>query len=292
LSIWVIQAYLCQDDDCIRINDPDESQSVTIEPQEQELYFEEGDGSQGIREMLTWNLYEDDEVILQPGESRSLRFQTEFEDMDEGHYCNYAWVEPEGSQTRTHLTARVTVGNPVSSTCIGEDIYLTTTATAGINPDENPLNPNDDVKITYTITVENATPNDLNIWWVRNKLPPGFTYTFGTTSGSITTTNPFSTVLYGRQRLNWFFVDPNAPFPAQTTKMLVFEATAPRAAGLYRNEVWIFYNEYADDDASYSWPAASVMLSDLYNVRINGKETSQVWVTDDELIAELSYLER
>ena len=147
----------------------------------------------------------------------------------------------------------------------------------------DPDDPNDDFKITYTIVLDNTGPTDLHLWWLRDKLPPGFTYNMWSTTGDITSKNPFPRWTFsGRQRLNWFFLFPTKEIPAGESRTLIFEALAPSVSGLYYNEVWAFFVEYTDDDAAYGWPSSLVVMADTYEVTINGEPSSQVWIVNGE----------
>jgi len=266
------------------INDPQQGNSLNLTPQEILLLFDEGQPSLGGREMLTWELDDELNVVINPGQLVNLTFRVEFESLSDGRYCNYAWAEPEGSQSRTGLTAEIAVGIPPASVCVGSEVNVTTTAVARLNPNELPLDPNDDVEVTYTVLIENNGPTDLNLWWLRNKLPPGFTYLFNSTSGSLTSANPdLESLSSGRQSTNWFFLPVRANIPAGTQSSVTFQAVAPRAAGLYRNEIWTFFDEYADEEAPYSWPSAAVYLADVFEVEIDGKPASKVWVVDGQV---------
>ncbi|MCH9038968.1 MAG: DUF11 domain-containing protein [Chloroflexi bacterium] len=254
-----------------------------LAPLEALLFFDEGDQGLGGREMLAWHILDDLELVINPGEQIVLTFKAKFQNMPDGYYCNYAWTEPEGSQTQTGMTAPLVIGSPATTECVGVGVTVETSAVAIENPNQLPLNPNDDIEITYTIVVSNNTPADVNLWWLRNKLPPGFTYVWNSATGSLTSSNPLPLTYAGRQRLNWFFTSPIIMIPSGTQKEISFKALSPRAAGLYRSEVWAFFSEFVghDDVAPYSWPDALVFLADRYDVKIDGKPTSQVWVVDN-----------
>ncbi|MCH8869432.1 MAG: DUF11 domain-containing protein [Chloroflexi bacterium] len=264
------------------INDPQQGNSLNLTPSELLLLFDDSQPLGQGREMLTWDLHDELEVILDPGQFVTLEFRVEFENLTDGRYCNYAWVEPEGSQSRTGLTAEIAVGIPPSPICLGSEVEVTTTAVAQLNPNELPLNPNDDVEVTYTITIDNRGATDINLWWLRNKLPPGFTYVWNSATGSITSENPALTY-FTRQSMNWFTLSPNSVVvPAGTQSSVTFKAHAPRASGLFRNEIWAFFYEYPDEEAPYSWPSEAVFLADVFDIEIGGVPTSQVWVVDGQ----------
>ena len=101
------------------------------------------------------------------------------------------------------------------------------------------------------------------MWWIRDKLPPDFKYKRDSTRGDFTSKNPFKITLFGRQRLNWFFLFPTVLLPSGGNRTLIFEAVSPKQAGNYYNEVWVFFVEFNDDDAAYSWPSSLVMMADI-----------------------------
>ena len=280
------------------IKDPDVVNTYTLDPAEEQLLFDETEPLMGVREMLTWNIFEEKkiEVWIGPGEHVSLTYKAKFADLPDGVYCNVAWTEPEAGdfETRTGMTAPLQVGDPANTDCLGSAITIVTKATAILNPNELPLNPNDDVEISYEIIIRNSGSTDVSMWALRNKLPPGFQYQYGTTSGDITFTDPelYSPGIgYTRTRLLWFWsvVGTEIPIQAGTEKTLMFKALAPRDAGLYRNEVWAFFTEFngyptVEEQRAYSWPSAPVFLADVFKIKLDGKPTAMVWIVDGKAI--------
>ena len=81
------------------------------------------------------------------------------------------------------MTATIAVGVPIGTDCIGSEIKLRKTAVAALNPNQDPSDPNDDVRVTYTSTIENTGLNSVDMWWLREKLPPDFSYVWSSTTG-------------------------------------------------------------------------------------------------------------
>lgn len=252
--------------------------SAFADPVETTLWYDEADTSGGGKILLEWDVLTLD-ILMQQNDTVTLSFDAEATDLVEGFYCNSAWTLPEGSQSRTHLTARIEVGSPSDSTCVGEEVTISGDVDVEPNPNDDPNDPNDDLLVTYTIVIQNDGPDDLDMWWLRDKLPPGFTYKWNTTTGDFTNKNPFAITLFGRQRLNWFFLFPAIEVDSGGgQRTLIFQAVAPTSVGIYYNEVWAFFVGFDDDDASYSWPSSLVMMADVYNITVDGEPTSQVWL--------------
>lgn len=280
----------------VPIKQPEVVNALDLDPAEIQLLFDEGQPSLGVpRAMLTWHILDEKKLDVQilPGEFVLLTFKAKIEGSGltpAGNYCNYAWTEPEGIVSgigsRSGSVAKLVVGMPLTTECTGALVHVTSTATAVLNPNELPLDPNDDVLITYTIIVDNGGAVDLNLWWLRVKLPIGFNYLINTVSGSVTSSEPDhnDTIFGGRTVMGWFFLPTRAIVPAGGQSSVTFQAVAPRAAGLYRNEVWAFFDEYTDDDAPYSWPSAAVYLADVFNMKLNGKLVSQIWIVDGKAV--------
>lgn len=227
---------------------------------------------------LTWDLISLDIEVL-PGESVSLSFDAQASSLAEGNYCNEAWVDPDGPESRTGKTAKVIAGIPANDVCAGDEVEVTTTVEVTPSPDDPNM-----VRATYTIEITNVTDTELRIWWIRDKLPPDFTYVLGSTTGDITTRNPFPRlVLWGQQRLNWFFIFGLPTLLPGETRTLTFEADAPLTAGNYYNEVWVFFVELDENHAGYSYPSALVTMKNVYEISIDGgAPSSEIWVLDDE----------
>ena len=228
------------------------------DPTIQTLLFDEGDPS-NFETMLTWDLSQLG-IMLALGESVTLTFESQATNLVEGLYCNESWTEPVGSQTRTDKTATITVGTPLEANCVGSELKARQSAIAMPNPSQDPSDPNDDIKVTYTVTIENTGAVSYGMWWLRDRLPPGFNYSFGSTTGDFTSSNPFALKLFGRQRLNWFFLFPTIDIGPAQTRTLIFDAVAPDLPGDFDNEIWFFFVGFNENDAIYSWPGARVSL--------------------------------
>ena len=228
---------------------------------------------------LTWDLISLGIEIL-PGQSVSLTFDAQASDLAEGNYCNEAWVDPDGPESRTGKTAKVIVGTPADDVCAGEEVEVITTVDVTPSPDDPDM-----IRATYTIEITNVTDTELHIWWIRDKLPPDFTYVLGSTTADITDRNPFPRlVLWGQQRLNWFFIFGLPSLLPGETKTLTFEADAPLTAGNYYNEVWVFFVELSENHAGYSYPSALVMMQDVYEISVDGgAPSSEIWILDDDV---------
>lgn len=228
---------------------------------------------------LTWKL-ESLRIEILPGQSVSLTFDAQASDLAEGNYCNEAWVDPDGPESRTGKTAKVIVGTPADDVCAGEEVEVITVVDVTPNPDDPDM-----IRTTYTIEITNVTDTELNIWWIRDKLPREFNYVLGSTTGEITDRNPFPRLkLWGQQRLNWFFIfDLPSILPGET-KTLTFEADAPLTPGSYYNEVWVFLVELSENHAGYSYPSGMVMMKNVYEISIDGGDpTSEIWILDDDV---------
>jgi len=227
-------------------------------------------------QQLVWNLASMG-ITLAPGDSSTLVFEAQA-NVPEGTYCNEAWVSPGDEKTSTGLTAKVTVGSPVSPLCNGKAVSLSSVAELGFAPgDLLTVYP-------YTLTFENTGTEVLELTQVRELLPVGSNYIEGSTFGDLTSADPTLTTFQGQQRLDWDFVPPEQILPGEV-KTLVFEAEAILAPGNYWNEVWLTFNEFTNP--VYSWPTALVeVMGVLETQAANGGTTasSEVWVGSDSYI--------
>ena len=214
-------------------------------------------------------------IELAPSASVQLTFQAQA-NVPEGNYCNTTWVEPGGGATGSGPTAKIVVGSPVGVLCENEEVLLTKSVTPEVVPG-NTL-----TTFTYTITLENAGSSTQELFWLRDVLPPGFSYVPGSTSGDITTSNPFTWTSGGRQNLNWLFFFGYDIDPAEV-KTLTFDAQASLVGGFYDNEVWASFDVFSY--TAYSYPTATVTVFDVFEVSDDdGLTTSkaEVWLEDDE----------
>ncbi len=236
---------------------------------------------------LIWDV-RPQEVFLDPGQFVTLSFDAQALLSQDGNYCNTAWTEPEGPNSRTAPTAKVTAGNPSSSDCIAQ--YVIVTKTVEVAP--HPTDP-DKYRATYTVTIENNGPDRFDIWWIRDKLPAQLEYVLGSTTGNLCSCNPFPRdVIEGRQRLNWFWLFPPKPLPSGETRTLVFQADGPENPGYFMNEIWVFFTQTQDQDARYSWPSAGVKVMNKYRVMVNNKKVAELEVLDNETIINKWYFNK
>ena len=233
---------------------------------------------------LTWDLNPAG-ITLQPGQVLEMSFEAEATNIPTGQYCNIAWVEPEGSQTRTGATARITVGDPDDSVCASEKGDVDTSVT--VEPD--PIDPSR-LHATYIIPIVNTNNVSLHLWWVRLKLPGGFVYLNGSTAGNITENDPLPISQQGqRQVLSWIWDDDKPTIPSYANdRYIAFDATAPTEPGSYFIETTVFFKEF--NDQAYSWPDAVVKVMDTYEITVTEgatiKTTSTVYLlgSDAEVV--------
>ena len=242
---------------------------------------------------------------LQPAQSKTLSFPVSVGgDLGTGNYCNEAWVEQGGTQTRSGKTAAITIGSPSNDLCTGEPaaVNVSKTVTSAGNFAVSSFTPpfsTYSVTIGYTITIANTGTGPLTIKQIRDLLPLGFCFLAGSASydgGSIG--DPETNIPKGntscpdtstRQRLTWGDLEYQAPSGA--TKALVFQARATVTAGDYWSDLLVTFDEIEDgqgkDEPVYTWPTALVTLRDAFKVeaRIGGETkvigTFQVWVGTD-----------
>ena len=222
---------------------------------------------------------------IQPGQVLEMSFEAEATYIPTGQYCNIAWVEPEGSQTRTGATARITVGDPDDSVCASEKGDVDTSVT--VEPD--PIDPSR-LHATYIIPIVNTNNVSLHLWWVRLKLPGGFAYLEGSTGGNITENDPLPISQQGRRQvLSWIWDDDKPTIPSYANdRYIAFDATAPTEPGSYFIETTVFFKEF--NDQAYSWPDAVVKVMDTYEIKVKQgatiKTTSTVYLlgSDAEVV--------
>ena len=234
---------------------------------------------------ITWD-FNPVGITLRPGQVLNMSFDVQATNIPVGQYCNIAWVEPEGSQTRTGATARITVGNPVESVCSSEKGDVDTSVTAEPDPlDSTQIN------ATYVIPIANTNNVSLHLWWVRLKLPGGFIYVDGSTAGNITNNDPLPISQQGkRQVLSWIWNQDKPTIPSWANdRYIAFDAIAPNTPGSYFIETTVFFKEF--DDQAYSWPNAVVKVMDTYEITVydgvTAESTSTVYLLGSD--AEVFY---
>ena len=212
---------------------------------------------------LTWNLASL-KIALQPAapgvpaELRQLSFDAEAI-LTVGNYCTEAWADPGQVKTGTGLDALIQVGTPTNNLCAGHAVSLDNAAdvAGGTVVGRNPIT------VEYTIAFQNKGTLPLTLTQVRDLLPPGFVYSPGTTSGTLTLSDPISTVFQGRQRLDWVFDPPLIILADPTgllTNELTFKVKGPFSGGHW-NEAWLTYSEFSD--TRYTWPSAGIIVLDV-----------------------------
>ncbi|MCH8062800.1 MAG: hypothetical protein IH861_09875 [Chloroflexi bacterium] len=202
-------------------------------------------------------------ITLQPGEVLEMSFDAQATYIPVGHFCNIAWVEPEGSQTRTGATARISVGDPPEPVCASEKGDIDTSVAA--EPD--PLDPTQ-LYSTYVVPIKNTSNQSLHVWWVRLKLPDDFIYIAGSTAGNITANDPLPMSQQGRRQvLNWIWDNDKPTLPSWADdRYITFDAIAPTTPGTYFVETTVFFKEF--DDQAYGWPDAVVKVMDTYEITV------------------------
>ena len=219
---------------------------------------------EGQRSMLTWDV-SNAGVSIPPGGSATLSFTAQVSN-DAGYYCNQAWVDPGSTGGSTGLTAPVAVGSPSGTLCAGEELVLTTTVTPNTTAsDTQPT-------FTYTTTVQNNGPTELHFSMVKQKLPPGFSYTVNSATQLVGGSpqfmvDPSIVTTGGRQTLTWYpqpFADEDL-YPG-VPKTLIFQATpnTPLARGDYRAESWAFFREIDSAETPYTFPTALIRVRDPF----------------------------
>lgn len=221
-------------------------------------------------QVLTWNLVPED-IQLQPNESAVVSFTAQAS-LDQGTYCNEAWVEPGDKLTSSGKTAPVLVGFPPSTLCPGANVHVSKQVSPTTAPANTPATYN------YTIVVQNLGTVMLNVSRVRDLLPLGFLYGAGSTSGDIAQEDPNTTNFQGRQRLDWNFVPRLQIYPGET-RTLSFEAEATVEPGRYWNDVWTDLDELAE--SVYTWPTAMIETMGVFEASAtNGESTAltKMWI--------------
>ena len=98
-------------------------------------------------------------AALQSGESVTLSFDAQAINLAEGNYCNEAWVEPDGPESRTWKTAKIVAGSPADDVCPGDEVEITTTVDITLSPDKP-----DRIRATYTIEIQKFPDIRFSLW--------------------------------------------------------------------------------------------------------------------------------
>ncbi len=247
------------------------SGATTADPS---VTLEAGPGGGPDFELLTWDVTSLG-IVLLPTETVSLSFQAQAS-VPEGNYCTDAWVEPGNRLTGSGLTAKITVGSPPDGLCPGEAATITVDVVPEVATADTATT------FTYTLEVENTGTSQFDLVWVMQKLPLGFQYVNGSTTGSIASWNPWIFTSGGQEHLNWFFLiwGPSAN-PGETLD-LQFQAQATLGRGVYWTDAWVVLDLFWA--SSYTWPTAPVRVMDVFSITASGggsTVSSEVWVGDD-----------
>jgi uncharacterized repeat protein (TIGR01451 family)/fimbrial isopeptide formation D2 family protein len=239
---------------------------TTLDPS---ITIRQGQGSAGDQQLLTWDLTAQG-IILAPAQSVTQTFQAQAS-VATGTYCNQAWANAGGSDSGSGPTAKVIVGNPSRTLCVGQAAQVTKTV------DNQVVATNGQEVFTYTISATNLSTETLNMDSITDLLPPGFSFIPGSVTGNITTSDPAISYVDGQQYLSWQF-SMARPLGPGITKTLTFQAQANLSSpGLYTNETWTAIAEY--ESPVSTWPTAEVLALDVFRVSLTGPTaaTMEVW---------------
>ena len=216
----------------------------------------------------------DEDIELPKAESVVLAFSADVDfTINEGRYCDEASVMPGGMKTSSGKTAFVMIGSPAQELCEGEAVIVSKTVDTPI------VTANTPTTYTYTIPLENIGTDTLRIDKIQDKLPKGFSYVSGSTSGDFfQNEDPAISTSQGRELLDWNFQPMNDLLPGET-KARQFQAYADVASGDYWNEGWIQIIEFPD--SIYTWPTAKVEVMGVFEIHAtDGKRSvfAEVWL--------------
>ena len=254
---------------------------------------------------LTWDLATLNLPALTPGESRSLTFDVSVSGaLPEGNYCNDAWSEQGGTQTRSGKTAKVVIGSPGNNICRNEPaaVLVAKTVSSATGLSVAVLTPpasSYSMVIGYTIQIDNIGTGPLTMTRVRDLLPLGYCFVANSaTLGGVPLADPKVNIPKGqgkpcpdpddRQQLTWDLTDQ---IPSGGSRTLVFNALAVVKAGDHWSDLLVTFNEIVGDDLElepvYTWPTSLVTVRDVFNVEAQIGDTNQVignyevWVGSD-----------
>jgi uncharacterized repeat protein (TIGR01451 family) len=240
-------------------------------------------------QLLTWDLVSEN-IILQPGESRTLSFQASANVSIHDNYCNEAWAEPGGKKTSTGATARIEIGFPFDDYCPGAAVKVTKSVTPEM------VEADTLTTYEYTVDIENIGRALPSMTKIEDLLPAGFSYVPG--SAQVNSFPPFVigeptiTTVDGREHLKWSFMLPKRILPGMAIE-LVFNATATAPPGDYYNEAWVTFINFPDP--VYTWPTARVMSMAVIETEANDSGSiayAEIWIgTDTYIIVEGDYVQ-
>lgn len=180
--------------------------------------------------------------VFEVRQVKELQFAMSGTLSNNANYVN--WVVLDPWDTLSGPQARITVGTPSNPNVWGT--WGGFEVSKAVVPDI--IQPGVETDVLYTISIINHNGSTEQLQQITDYLPPGFTYTGNSTSGSITTNNPQGwpnlpiETINGLQRqvLRWTSaqIPPgNKSFSAGQTKTLTFHAlTTKDVSGSYYNE--------------------------------------------------------
>ena len=200
---------------------------------------------------LRWNV-QPENVMIASGQQLSLVFQAGGM-LADGTYYNQAsarydpwWVSPDVF-VYTPFSAEITVGS--GTTKCGHNLQVLVTQSV----DPSAPTPGVQTVFTYTVSVENVSPDVRYVCKIQDLLPPSFVYDPGSTGDYPSNIWPLEPLVTWesepeRWKLRWAdgadnSLEPLASIPAGATKTQVFRAIATTESGLdYYSEVSVTWS--------------------------------------------------
>ena len=200
-----------------------------------------------VPQQLYWNL-SNEHIQISAGDQVSLTFQA-LGTLPEGTYYNQGaarydpwWSSPDLYVFTSSYAAPITVGG--GSPKCGYNLELL--VTSSVDPEE-PI-PDVETEFTYTITVENVSPDIVYVCQIDDLLPPTFDYiatSSGDYPGNIRTEEPEITpdASSSRWKLRW--EDDSLPMatlsPGDTATQIFRALTTPVTGTDYYNEIEVWW---------------------------------------------------
>ena len=134
-----------------------------------------------LREWLLWTFSPN--IDFAYGDIKTLSFQAEAA-LSDGYYCNWVHVDPVDPNWRPGMQSAITVGNPSTTLCPGQNLKVDKTSSPGNIVADVPT------PVTYTITIENIGDSSVSLDRIEDWLPTvgssnpsdGFVYVDNSTS--------------------------------------------------------------------------------------------------------------